>query len=153
MSDVILIFHKVEKTTTEDGIEKSFDKYFGYHQQKTIVDGVESLIDDVNPVTGKRCKAIKIRFANSFKEKHPLADMQFPCFVEVDMEKRILASNKDGELKEVNMCYIKPDTDKDGNVRRTKEGKRVPICVIHDALSIKEAPRRVIGWDDIDDFE
>ena len=79
--------------------------------------------------------------------------MPFPCYVEVDMEKSIKVKDKDGKEKDVNMCYIKPDTDKDGNAKRTKEGKRIPVCIIHDALSIKEAPRRVIGWNDIDDFE
>ena len=153
MSDVILIYHKVETGTTKEGVEKEYDRYFGYHQQKTVVDGVETLIDDINPVTGKRCKAIKVAFAGSFTEKHPLADMPFPCYVEVDMEKSIKVKDKDGKEKDVNMCYIKPDTDKDGNAKRTKEGKRIPVCISHDALSIKEAPRRVIGWNDIDDFE
>lgn len=149
MTDVILIYHKEREN--EDG--EVMHSYFGYHQQKSIKDGVETLTDDINPVTGKRCKSIKIRFANSFKEEHPLEDMVFPCYVEVDMEQRIKIKDKDGVEKEVNMCYIKADTDKDGKAKRSKDGKRFPLCVIHGALSVKEAPHRVIGWDDIDDFE
>ena len=153
MSDVILVYHKVETGTTKEGVEKEYHNYFGYHQQKSMKDGVETLIDDINPVTGKRCKAIKVAFADSFKQKNKLEDIPFPCYVEVDMEKVITIKDKNGKDIKVNACYIKPERDTEGNVKRTKEGKRIPICVIHDALSIKEAPRRVIGWNDIDDFE
>ena len=148
MTDVILVYHKVKEVEGQE-----MHSYFGYHQQKSMKDGVETFTDDVNPVTGKRCKSIKVRFANSFKEKHPLEDMTFPCYVEVDMKQCIKIKDKDGVEKEVNMCYIKPDTDKEGKAKRSKDGRRFPICVIHDALSLKEAPRRVISWDDIDDFE
>ena len=153
MSDVILVYHKVETGTTKEGVEKEYHNYFGYHQQKTVKDGVETFIDDINPVTGKRCKAIKVIFALSFKDKHSLSDMPFPCYVEVDMKSLIKIKDKDGVEKDVNMCFITPDTDAEGKVKRTKEGKRIPVCIIHDALSIKEAPRRVINWEDIDDFE
>lgn len=145
----LLVCRKMKKA--EDGKEKPI--IFCYRQvERKGEDGSVTWVDEINPATGKST-SVTVHLTEHFKNEHPLESVPFPCYMTVDMARRIEVINSEGEKKEVNACYLTIDKTQDGKARLDKYGKRHPICIINSVVEISEAPHREITWDNVADIE